>query len=178
MFGTLYAPNLTPGGDITDWTDGEVIRAIHEGVHKNGRSLLVMPAEQYGNLSDDDVQALVAYLRSQPGSGGVSPDAHLNLLGALATGLFGFQTFQQPVGSVAALQPGTPEYGKYMVDVIGCASCHGDRLQGRVDNGQPGPPGRPESHPDRASVDRGAVHGLLLHGQAARWNVSAHAHVS
>ncbi len=142
-FGTLYAPNLTPGGDITDWSDGEVIRAIRESVHKNGRSLLVMPAGQYRHLSDDDVQALVAYLRSQPGSGEVSPDTRFNLLGALSTSLFSFQAAQQPVGSVAAPQPGTPEYGKYMVDVIGCASCHGDRLQGRVDNGQPGPPAGP-----------------------------------
>ena len=143
MFGTLYAPNLTPGGDITDWSDGEVIRAIREGVHKNGRSLLVMPADEYRHLSDDDVLALVAYLRSQPGSGGISPDTRFNLLGALSTSLFSFQTAQQPVGSIAAPQPGTPEYGKYMVDVIGCASCHGDRLQGRVDNGQPGPPAGP-----------------------------------
>jgi len=30
--GTLYAPNLTPAGDIKNWTDGEVIRAIREGV--------------------------------------------------------------------------------------------------------------------------------------------------
>ena len=35
--GTLYAPNLTPSGNIKDWTDGEVIRAIREGVHKDGR---------------------------------------------------------------------------------------------------------------------------------------------
>ena len=68
--GTLYGPNLTPSGDITDWTDGELIRAIREGVHKNGRSLLIMPAEIFRNLSDDDVQALVAYLRSQPAIGG------------------------------------------------------------------------------------------------------------
>lgn len=62
--GTLYAPNLTPSGDIQDWSDGEVIRAIREGVHKNGRALLIMPAGSYQNMSDDDVQDLVAYLRS------------------------------------------------------------------------------------------------------------------
>jgi hypothetical protein len=35
--GTLYAPNLTPSGNIADWTDGEVVRAIREGVDKDGR---------------------------------------------------------------------------------------------------------------------------------------------
>jgi len=141
--GTLYAPNLTPSGDIQDWTDGEVIRAIREGVHKNGRSLLVMPAENFRNMSDDDVQALVAYLRSQPATGGPTPTNQFNLLGAVFMNLSDFRTAQQPVVSVTAPQPGTPDYGKYMVDVIGCRSCHGDQLQGKVDNGQPGPPPGP-----------------------------------
>jgi mono/diheme cytochrome c family protein len=30
-FGTLYAPNLTPAGEIKDWSDGEIVRAIREG---------------------------------------------------------------------------------------------------------------------------------------------------
>jgi len=54
-----------------------------------------------------------------------------------------FRTAQQPVGSVTAPEPGTTAYGKYMVDVIGCRSCHGDQLQGRVETGQPGPPAGP-----------------------------------
>ena len=72
--GTLYAPNLTPSGNIQDWTDGEVIRAIREGVHKSGRALLIMPAGSYRNMSDDDVYALVAYLRSQPATGAPTPN--------------------------------------------------------------------------------------------------------
>jgi cytochrome c553 len=141
--GTLYAPNLTPTGDITNWTDGEVIRAIREGIHKNGRSLLIMPADNFRNLSDDDVQAIVAYLRSQPAAGGPTPANQFNLLGAVFMNLSDFRTAQKPVGSVTALQPGTAAYGKYMVDVIGCRSCHGDQLQGRVETGQPGPPAGP-----------------------------------
>ena len=57
--GTLYAPNLTPSGNIADWTDGEIIRAIREGVDQNGRSLLVMPSVDFRNMSDEDVEALV-----------------------------------------------------------------------------------------------------------------------
>jgi cytochrome c553 len=141
--GTLYAPNLTPGGDIDGWTDGEVIRAIREGIHQTGRSLLVMPSGDFRNMSDDDVQALVAYLRSQPATGGPTPTNQLNLLGAVFTNLSDFRTAQQPVSSVTAPQPGTSAYGKYMVDILGCRDCHGDQLQGKVDNGQPGPPAGP-----------------------------------
>jgi mono/diheme cytochrome c family protein len=141
--GTFYAPNLTPSGNIADWTDGEVIRAIREGVHQDGRSLLVMPAGSYRNMSDEDAQALVAYLRSQPAEGDPTPDNHFNLVGAIFTNLADFRTAQQPVGAVAAPKAGTAEYGKYMVDIIGCSDCHGAELQGKVDNGQPGPPAGP-----------------------------------
>ncbi|MCC7362116.1 MAG: c-type cytochrome [Anaerolineales bacterium] len=141
--GTFYAPNLTPSGDIQDWTDGEVIRAIREGVHQDGRALLIMPAGNLRNLSDDDVQAVVAYLRAQPATGGPTPENRWNVLGAIFMSLFDFRTAQSPVGQVTAPQPGTPEYGHYLVSIIGCADCHGDQLQGKVDNGQPGPPAGP-----------------------------------
>src|SRR5512140_3729160 len=36
--GTLFAPNLTKG-EVRTWSDGELIRAIREGVHKSGRAL-------------------------------------------------------------------------------------------------------------------------------------------
>lgn len=137
--GSLYAPNLTPSGDISDWTDGEVIRAIREGIHKNGRSLLIMPATHFRNMSDDDVQALVAYLRSQPPTGGPTPSNQFNLMGALFINLADFRTAQAPVDYVAAPRRGTPEYGKYMVDILVCRDCHGADLQGRVADGKPGP---------------------------------------
>jgi mono/diheme cytochrome c family protein len=137
--GVLYAPNLTPSGNIQDWSDGEIIRAIREGINKDGRSLLIMPAGNFRNMSDEDVQALVAYLRSQPPIGGPIPSTQFNVLGAIFTNLSDFRTAQPPVGHVTAPQAGTPEYGKYLVDVIGCRDCHGAQLQGKVDNGQPGP---------------------------------------
>jgi mono/diheme cytochrome c family protein len=141
--GTLYAPNLTPSGNIKDWTDGEVIRAIREGVHKTGRSLLIMPSGNFRNMSDEDVQALVAYLRAQPPTGGPTPNNQFSVLGAIFMNLSDFRTAQQPAGSVTAPQAGTQEYGKYMVDIIGCRDCHGTQLQGRVETGQPGPPAGP-----------------------------------
>lgn len=141
--GTLYAPNLTPSGNIKDWTDGEVIRAIREGVYRDGRSLLVMPSANFRNLSDEDVQALVAYLRSQPATNEPSPDNRFNVLGAIFMNLSDFRTAQAPTGQVAAPQADTPAYGKYMVDILGCRDCHGDQLQGKVENGQPGPPPGP-----------------------------------
>jgi hypothetical protein len=61
------------------------------------------------------------------------------MLGAAFMNKADFRTAQLPPGRVTSPQTGTPEYGKYLVDVIGCRDCHGDQLQGKVDNGQPDP---------------------------------------
>ena len=108
--GTLYAPNLTPSGNIQDWSDGELIRAIREGVHKDGRSLLIMPSANFRNMSDEDVAALVAYLRSQPAVGDPTPDNQLNVFGAVFTNLVGF-----PHGTAASRSCNSPSAGNARV---------------------------------------------------------------
>ena len=94
--GDFYAPNLTPGGDLKNWSDGEIVRAIREGVDKSGRGLLVMPSPEYRQLSDDDVQSVVAYLRSQPAVQHDQPAVSLGLLGTVLTGTGQLSTSHQP----------------------------------------------------------------------------------
>lgn len=63
------APNLTPdrATGAGDWSDGALIRAIRTGVGHDGRKLsLAMPYDYYSVMTDGDVGALVAYLRSLP----------------------------------------------------------------------------------------------------------------
>jgi mono/diheme cytochrome c family protein len=130
--GTLYPPNLTPAGPLQDWTDGEIIRAIREGVHKSGRALIIMPADQFHGLSDADVQAIVAYLRSQPAVQHSLPDNTVNLFGALLLGTGVFTSNRQPpiTQPVVAPPTGTPQYGEYLVNFSGCHACHGQDLAG------------------------------------------------
>ena len=144
--GTLYATNLTPGGELKDWSDGEIIRAIREGIHKNGRSLLIMPAGSFHGMSDTDVQSLVAFLRSQPAAP-ATPPTNISLMGALLVTISNgaFLSAQPPVtGTVAAPPAGpTAEYGGYLVaSVGGCRECHGANLAGGVPSGN-GPPAGP-----------------------------------
>ncbi len=144
-FGTVYAANLTPAGEIKDWSDGEIIRAIREGVHKSGRSLVIMPSEVFHNLSDSDVQAIVAYLRSQPAAGQKSPPTKLNSLGALLLGVGMAPTSAQPAITqpvIAPAQGASADYGKYLVSTLGCTQCHGENLAGITRRG-PGPPAGP-----------------------------------
>src|SRR5262245_2465299 len=90
--GTIVAPNLTPGGPLKDWTDSEIIRAIREGVDRHGRALMIMPAENFRYMSDDDVQSVVAYLRAQPAVARRTPDKQMGLLGTALVGAGVFPT--------------------------------------------------------------------------------------
>jgi cytochrome c553 len=144
--GTLYAANLTPGGELKDWSDGEIIRAIREGVHKNGRSLLIMPSNVFHGMSDADVQAIVAFLRSQPAAP-ATPPTNISLVGALLVTISNgaFLTAQPPIAGPVAAPPAGPtaEYGGYLIaSVGGCRDCHGANLGGGVasDNGPPAGP--------------------------------------
>ena len=136
--GTLYAPNLTPAGEIAEWSDGEIMRALREGVHQSGRSLLVMPSNVFRNLSDADAQAIVAYLRSQPAAGERSPDTRIDVVGAvLVTTIFPAFTVQPHITQPITAPPEGPtaEYGGYLVSILGCRLCHGENLGGGTGEG-------------------------------------------
>jgi mono/diheme cytochrome c family protein len=64
---TAYSRNITPDKEtgIGTWTDEQIIRALREGVTKEGQTLgPPMPVPTYHNMSDDDAKAIVAYLRT------------------------------------------------------------------------------------------------------------------
>jgi mono/diheme cytochrome c family protein len=141
--GSLYPANLTPAGSIGQWSDGEIVRAIREGVGRDGRGLIIMPSEVFRYLSDADVQAVVGYLRSQPAVQNPTPATDLSILGAMILGIGGLPiTAQAPITSpvqAPAVGP-TPEYGEYITNVSGCRVCHGDNLAGGTPSfGPPGP---------------------------------------
>jgi len=74
--GSFVSPNLTPAGPLSRWSDGEVFRAIRNGVDRDGRWLIIMSYTNAGKLSDDDAKAVIAYLRHLPtaGSQTANPD--------------------------------------------------------------------------------------------------------
>lgn len=141
--GRLYAPNLTPGGNIDDWSDGELVRAIREGVHKTGRSLIIMTSGTFSHLSDD-VRAIVAYLRAQPPTGKPMPSNRFNV-GAMFVNLIDLRSAGPPIREVTAPPAGTVAYGKYMVDIIGCSDCHGVSYRASQKQANPARPLAPTS---------------------------------
>ncbi len=139
-FGKFISSNLTPGGPLKDWSDGEILRVLREGVDRDGRVMLVMSANGVRYLSEEDKQAVIAYLRSQPAVSNNLPDPpdQPNLLLAIMVGA-GLVQPKAPVETNITAPPkaATPAYGKYVVDYFDCRLCHGKDLSGGVDPTQP-----------------------------------------
>ncbi len=133
--GVVHPSNLTKGGEMKDWSDGDIIRAIREGVHKSGRPLIIMPSMAFNKMSDEDVQALVAYLKTMPAVEDSFPKNKMNVISAVmfAAGMFPPSIVAaQPPSNAPAKTPaeGTVEKGEYLSWVMGCRDCHGLQLEG------------------------------------------------
>jgi cytochrome c553 len=98
-----------------------------------------MPSSVLRNLSDADVHATVAYLRSQPPVEPDTPPNRLNVLGAILINVFPVREAQPPVTELVAAPPAGPtaEYGEYLTSIT-CASCHGGDLGGDARFNAPG----------------------------------------
>jgi mono/diheme cytochrome c family protein len=124
MPGLVIAPNITPDPEtgIGSWSDGEKIRAIREGVSKDGRALFpMMPYASFRNMSDEDVESLVAYLNSLPPVKNPLPKTKLNFPVNLM-----IKGAPQPVDGPVPPPDRSDKlkHGEYLVNVSGCAGCH------------------------------------------------------
>ncbi len=138
--GDLYAPNITPAGKIKELSDNDLYRILRTGVEPSGR-LTMMAGVTARYMSDEDAQAVVAYLRnSQPVEKQTPPISFSPLLALLGgVGLLGINVPDplQPVTSPPKAV--TKEYGEYVVRFLDCRGCHGPTLSG--DAKPPAPPG-------------------------------------
>ena len=129
--GQFYTRNLTPDSatGLGAVSDSAIARALRYGVGHDGRALL--PFMEMQGLADDDLQAVVSYLRKLQPVRNEVPDHHYNLLGKVirATAL------SKPVGPSStppALAPrgATVETGRYLAESVSlCWSCHTQRSQ-------------------------------------------------
>lgn len=122
--GVVCAPNLTPDKEtgLGSWTDGEILRAMREGVSRDGRPLFpLMPYGELKNLSDDDALAIVAYLRTLPPVTYKAPAPQLDFPLPLVI-RFLPQPLDGPVNAPARTD--TAAYGRYLANATGCVFCH------------------------------------------------------
>ncbi len=121
--GRIVASNITSDIEtgIGSWTDGEKIRAIREGIGRNGRALYpLMPYRRYRAMSDDDVFSLVAYLNTLAPVRRQNHPTRVSLPVAIR-----MKDRPRPAGSVPAPDTRDPlEYGQYLSTLAGCQQCH------------------------------------------------------
>lgn len=125
-----YAPNITPDAEtgIGEWTDEEIIRAVREGIHRDGRVMgPPMAYPFYRDISDRDMQAIVAYLRNVPPVRNEVPRSTFNIPLPPNWG--------PPVESVPEPSRDDPiEYGFYLTHTLGhCTDCHTPLVDGQHD---------------------------------------------
>ena len=145
--GLVAGPNLTPGrgGRGAVFEDEDWVRAIRFGTRRDSTTLIAMPSEVFMNMSDADLGAVVAYLKRIPPLDREMPASRFRPLGRalLAMGKLNILTAPKTPAksSVSSVPAGvTPAYGKYLVEIAGCAGCHGYGLSGGRVAGPPGIP--------------------------------------
>jgi mono/diheme cytochrome c family protein len=133
---------------LSRYTDAQLETAIRHGVRADGRGIFIMPSDEYQHLGDEDVSAIIAYLRTLSP---VNREHGRSYLGPLGRALY--TAGQLPVVPAERIDHGrtgartappsgpTREYGQYLVSVGGCRACHGPNLVG----GPSPEPGAPDA---------------------------------
>lgn len=128
--GVYYAPNITPFA-LKSWTDAELLRAVTEGVSKDGRALFpIMGYLHYGQMDKEDVYSIIAYIKTLPAQKGNYPapssDFPMNFIINTIPKKANFQAIPAENDQIA--------YGKYLVNAASCVECHT-----QMNNGEPLP---------------------------------------
>ena len=156
MLGQVIAPNLTAGegGISSEFSNKDWVKAIRHGVNRQNKGLLLMPSEEYYHLSNQDLAAMIAYLKQLP-----KVDNQLGETSLRPLGRFLVMQGELPIKAEKINHnqehPGAPPkgatkaYGAYLG--VNCQGCHGKNYAGQKIPGAP--PTWPKStnitpHPD------------------------------
>jgi hypothetical protein len=114
--GPWRSPNITPatGTGIGNWTDEQIIAVIREGLRPDGTKLTpIMPYMNYNVLTDDDVKAVVAFLRTLKPLEKHVAKSEIRMPAVLAP---------KPPNQAPGDDP--QKVGAYMASVMLCNFCH------------------------------------------------------
>ena len=131
-FGTVYSTNITPDRQtgIGTWTDEQIITAIRLGRRPNGERLLpVHPFPIFNGMAEEDLRAVVAFLRTTP------PVNRANQAKRIAVPLFESVFLPAWLAAFAPRETPPPKApttglarGEYLIKAVGhCGECHTPR---------------------------------------------------
>ena len=132
MLARIVPPNLTK--IVQQYTDAELARAIRHGVRQNGTSVAVMPSSMLYHLSDADLAALIAYLRSIPAAESNLPEPSMRLLARVGLVMGQYHTEASTIDHDAPRVPeavdGDLESRGLYLAKTSCSECHGLEFEG------------------------------------------------
>jgi mono/diheme cytochrome c family protein len=138
--GRVVIPNVSPGGRIKAYSDAELSRLIRHGIKRDGTTVRLMPANVSSWWPDEDVAALIAWMRSRPALSGDPGVFELTAMGKLldrfdsipidvARRIDHARVGQSPAPAANAI------YGAYVG--TSCRGCHAPTLAGGPIPGAP-----------------------------------------
>ena len=122
--GVVAAQNITPDPEtgLGRWSDDEILRAMREGVDRQGNALFpMMPYVHLREMSDDDAHAVVAYLRTLKPIKHSVPEKKIDFPVNLII-KFVPKPIDAPVH--APDRKDSIAYGRYLTKIAGCYECH------------------------------------------------------
>jgi len=131
-FGTVYATNITPDKEtgLGSWSDEEILIAMTKGIRSNGERLLpVMPYEAYSGMAENDLKALIAYLRTLKPVRKETPPLKtwVPFFRSLFTPVW-LKLFGRSSNPSAKIPKSGIERGRYLVEHVSlCGDCHTPR---------------------------------------------------
>lgn len=132
MPGTFYARNITPY-KLESWTDGEIVRAVTEGISKDGTALFpLMPYLVYGKMDKEDIYSVVAYIRTLPAIQNDPPKSKPKFPVSMLMKTLPTKNMFRPKPDTS----NTLEYGKYLLEMASCTDCHTQSDEGKPIEGK------------------------------------------
>jgi mono/diheme cytochrome c family protein len=135
-FATVWAPNLTELAPRLG--DQQFAAAIRQGIGHDGRALFIMPSEMYSRMSDEEVAAVIAAIRSAPRAGAPVSPIRWGPIGRFALATGGLRPAMDRIEDFRVRQPfdtGAGEAAGRRLAANTCAACHGPDLGGGVAEG-------------------------------------------
>jgi mono/diheme cytochrome c family protein len=129
QFGIAYSKNITghKTRGIGSWTDGEIAYVLRTGIARDGRYIPPYMVK-LPNASDEDIAAIVAFLRSDDPLVAPSDAPNMESQPSFLTKVLSrtvFKPFEYPTAPLTAPDPGDRvAHGRYLVANLGCFSCH------------------------------------------------------
>jgi len=135
--GRIDSANLTTGegGLGANFTTEDYVRAIRHGIDEDGKPIFMIAVPSTAHLSDEDLAAIIAYIKTVPPVGHTVEERYFTplayvMFGAGLLGDLPAEVVSHDVHVTAPPREASLQYGEYLVNTNDCRICHGQQLNG------------------------------------------------